>query len=77
MPEKSASTETEASTKSATSPEYHETIIGNTTFRVISKYIGTTPFLCHIKNAIERDVQTAIHEGQVAEETCCNPISEV
>ncbi len=77
MPERSVSTEDSVSTENDTSTEHHETIIGNTTFRVISKYIGTTPFLCHIKNAIERDVQTAIYEGQAAEETCCNPISEV
>ena len=41
--------------------EQYEVIIGNTTFWVVSKYIGDKPFLDHIKAAIKRDVETAIH----------------
>ena len=41
--------------------EQKEIVIGKTTYRVITKYIGEKPFLDHIKAAIKRDVETAIH----------------
>ncbi|MCL2071178.1 MAG: hypothetical protein FWH07_02975 [Oscillospiraceae bacterium] len=41
--------------------ESYETIIGNTTFTVVSKYIGDKPFLEFIKTAIKRDVEMAIN----------------
>ena len=41
--------------------EKYESTIGNTTFTVVSKYIGSKPFLEYIKAAIKRDVEIAIH----------------
>ncbi len=49
--------------------EQYEVIIGNTTFRVVSRYIGDKPFLDHIKAAIKRDVENAIHSREPQEES--------
>ncbi len=52
-----------------TSTERYEVVIGNTTFRVITKYTGDKPFLDYIKAAIRRDVETAVHRGENFEES--------
>ena len=45
--------------------EPYEVVIGNTTYTVAPKYIGTKPFLDFIKAAIKRDVVAAIRSREV------------
>ena len=45
-----------------TTCEAYETIIGNTTFRVITRYIGDKSFLEVIKAAVKRDVEIIKNE---------------
>ncbi len=42
----------------------YEVIIGNTTYRVVTKYTGDKIFLDYIKAAIKRDVEAAVHRGE-------------
>ncbi len=46
----------------------YEVVIGNTTYTVAPKYVGTKPFLDFIKAAIKRDVEAAIHSREVKDE---------
>ncbi|MDR0492161.1 MAG: hypothetical protein LBH74_00760 [Nitrososphaerota archaeon] len=47
-----------------TNNEAYETIIGNTTFQVITKYTGDKPFLDFIKAAVKRDVEIIIQNDK-------------
>ncbi len=49
-------------------PDPYEVLIGNTTFRVISRYIGDKPLVDVIKAAIKRDVENALDTIGVDEE---------
>ncbi len=49
-------------------PDSYEVRIGNTTFRVISRYTGDKPLIDVIKTAIKRDVENALDGVGVEEQ---------
>ncbi|MCL2475694.1 hypothetical protein [Candidatus Bathycorpusculum sp.] len=49
-----------------TNCEAYETIIGNTTFRVITRYIGEKSLIEVIKSAVKRDVEAIKNEEKEA-----------
>ena len=50
----------EAAKNTNPSTDKYESIIGSTTFTVVSKYTGDKPLLDFLKAAVKRDVEIAI-----------------